>query len=556
MRNALVIFLVLLSSALSAQKTLKLVDASTLKTTEVLKLKTDSLVQLHLNHVKSKAQSKGFLAFSIDSLIYKVDTIEAIYFQGPNYSWGEIKLKHNGKAFNTKAWSNKRLIDKKASPEQLPHEIEKALDYYENHGRPFASIQLDSIQIIDHKIQGSVNLDLGPLIRIDSIIVKGADKFRASYIHNHIDIFPGDLYDESKIALIQSRLESLSILKTTKAPELIFTTQGASVFIYIQETEASSFNGILGIQPDADGNVIWTGDADLALRNAFHHGENFTLRWRRLQEQTQNLDVKAEYPYLFNTQIGVGGELSSYRRDSSFSSLGLQGALIYYISGRSSLSGFYEYYQSNNLSNNFSTTISSSDLKFNRYGLSLKLDETDNRISPKKGNYGVVKASLGNRDLKDPETELTEENLQYRLEATVIKHLSFYGKWNLKPELKAGIIYNDGTNYDNEAFRIGGLNSIRGMDEESIFADNYAVATLELHYYLERNSSVYAFVDQGWHERQRDSYEKDTPIGFGLGFNFKLNNGIFSLNYALGRQFENPIILRSGKVHFGFISVF
>jgi hypothetical protein len=48
----------------------------------------------------------------------------------------------------------------------------------------------------------------------------------------------------------------------------------------------------------------------------------------------------------------------------------------------------------------------------------------------------------------------------------------------------------------------------------------------------------------------------DTPLGFGVGTSFETKAGIFALTYALGQQFDNPIELRAGKIHFGFTSLF
>jgi len=49
---------------------------------------------------------------------------------------------------------------------------------------------------------------------------------------------------------------------------------------------------------------------------------------------------------------------------------------------------------------------------------------------------------------------------------------------------------------------------------------------------------------------------KDHPFGFGAGFSFGTNIGIFSISYALGQQLNNPILMRNGKVHFGYIAYF
>lgn len=46
------------------------------------------------------------------------------------------------------------------------------------------------------------------------------------------------------------------------------------------------------------------------------------------------------------------------------------------------------------------------------------------------------------------------------------------------------------------------------------------------------------------------------PVGFGAGITFETRLGIFSFNYALGKQFNNPILFKEGKVHFGIVNYF
>jgi len=48
----------------------------------------------------------------------------------------------------------------------------------------------------------------------------------------------------------------------------------------------------------------------------------------------------------------------------------------------------------------------------------------------------------------------------------------------------------------------------------------------------------------------------DNPFGFGAGMSFETKAGIFSIMYALGKQFDNPIDMKSAKIHFGIISTF
>jgi outer membrane protein assembly factor BamA len=108
-------------------------------------------------------------------------------------------------------------------------------------------------------------------------------------------------------------------------------------------------------------------------------------------------------------------------------------------------------------------------------------------------------------------------------------------------------------------YRIGGIKTLRGFDEESIYASFYVIGSLEYRYLLEENSYLYFFTDAAYYENLSVSFagdRYDTPFGFGTGISFETKAGIFSINYALGKQFDNPIYLKSGKVHFGIVNYF
>jgi hemolysin activation/secretion protein len=101
------------------------------------------------------------------------------------------------------------------------------------------------------------------------------------------------------------------------------------------------------------------------------------------------------------------------------------------------------------------------------------------------------------------------------------------------------------------------LRNIRGIDEESIFANAWAMASVEYRYLLDLNTAVYGFYDQGFYSFINDNIvTNDSPSGFGLGINFQTKTGIFTFNYALGNQFDNPVLIRNAKISFGFRNIF
>ena len=113
------------------------------------------------------------------------------------------------------------------------------------------------------------------------------------------------------------------------------------------------------------------------------------------------------------------------------------------------------------------------------------------------------------------------------------------------------------TLFRNELFRIGGFKTLRGFNEESIFASSFDIFKYEQRFILEKNSYMFLFFNAAYYQNHSYSERtKDLPYGYGPGITFETKLGIFSFNYGLGKEFKNPVYLRSGKIHFGFVSYF
>lgn len=105
-------------------------------------------------------------------------------------------------------------------------------------------------------------------------------------------------------------------------------------------------------------------------------------------------------------------------------------------------------------------------------------------------------------------------------------------------------------------YRFGGLNTLRGFNEEQLFASTKAQLTFEYRFLLDESSNVFLFYDQCFYENVASSYYNDKPFGFGGGISFGSNIGVFAITYAIGKEFSNPIDLRSSKIHFGYTAYF
>ena len=152
---------------------------------------------------------------------------------------------------------------------------------------------------------------------------------------------------------------------------------------------------------------------------------------------------------------------------------------------------------------------------------------------------------------------LTLRTVQYQGQVIADYFIPIGGRSTFNTGFKGGFLSNRQV-FRNELYRIGGLRTLRGFDEESINVSSYGIVTLEYRFLLERNSYLYAFWDGAYYENQAavSGVKNDTPYGFGAGISFQTRAGIFSVNYALGQQQNNPILIRAAKIHFGFVNFF
>ncbi len=110
----------------------------------------------------------------------------------------------------------------------------------------------------------------------------------------------------------------------------------------------------------------------------------------------------------------------------------------------------------------------------------------------------------------------------------------------------------------NELYNFGGFSTLKGFDENEIFASKALTYTLEYRYLISTNSNVGLFANASAIENKLESADLiyDVPYGFGAIANIEVGKGVLSLAYALGSQLGNPIQLNTAKFHFGVVNYF
>lgn len=464
-------------------------------------------------------------------------------------------------------YKEKLYTEKPFKPKQLQGLFENIITYYENRGFPFVRVQLDSVEIAEQSICATLRIDKGKRYILDSILVKGDAKITNRYLQNYLGIKHGMLYQESLIKNTGNKIKELPFLTEKRKPELVFNRDLTTLYLYLDKKRASRFSGVVGIQPDATGKTSIAGDARLQLQNPFGRGELLDFNWRRIQLGTQDLKTKVNYPFVFNTPFGADVDFRLYKRDTSFLEVNSMLGLRYMLSGNNYVKVFVGNKSSSVLSKQLLPQTGNEkglgDVRVRLYGLALQVEKLDYRFNPTKGYRLVTQGSVGSKSiLRNPLAETTAyetlrmKTLQYQgeLEAELFFPLSRRNV--LKLGNKTATLMNENI-FENELFRFGGLLSMRGFDEEAFFASHYTVNTLEYRFILEQNSFFQVFADYAYYEKDTyKGFDSDTPLGIGAGISFDTRAGIFSLSYALGTERNNPMLIRSAKVHFGFINFF
>lgn len=523
-----------------------------------------------LQSVMNRFYSSGYLAASISDS--KTDSIQWIVNMRPGlrYQWANLNRGNVDESILSMTGIREKFYaGRDFKPAEIVSMMNKLLQWCDRNGYPFARVSLDEVNLEKNKITASLNLEKGNQYLIDSILVKGNSKLSAAYLQSYLGVKQRSVYNEQIISRISNRIKELPMVSETRPYAIAFYDSTATLFLYLQNQKASKLDGIVGVLPDNNqpGKVNVTGDVSIRLLSAFGYGELIDFNWKLPGSKTQDLKSRFNYPFLFQTPFGIDLGLNIYKKDTTYIELNRLVGVQFSMTGGNYIKAFFENRKSTLLNTKqyeFVTVLPPfADISSKHYGLAFKSSRLDYRLNPRKGYDAELSASAGIKNIS-PNSKLKQidySKLQLKSTQYLLKLSSdFYFPLGNRMVNNAGVISGaliGQETFQNELYRIGGLKSLRGFDEESILASQFVILKNEWRFILEENSYLLAFINVAWYERkQRDYFITDKPIGFGAGITFETKLGIFSLNYALGKEFDNPVRFRAAKVHFGLVNYF
>jgi outer membrane protein assembly factor BamA len=542
----------------------------------------------YVNKLPSVLQAKGFVTASLDSILLDSASAKIIIYLGQRYQWAQIKVQDTDpQLLAVSGWNERSVNNKPLDFTYVKTAQDRMLDWLENNGYPFAKIYLDSIQLDNEKVSANLVIDKGPLYKIDSTRIFGTAKISNYFLQHYLDIKNGSIYSRNKIVRITPRLRQLSFITERQPADLSLLGTGSVLNLYIDQKKSSQFNALIGFLPDnqqlENPKLLIVGEANIHLRNAFGNGEAIGLNWQQLQVKSPRLNIYYRHPYVFRSPFGIDFSFDMLRKDTSYLNINMNLGTSYEISETQTGKVFFQHFQTiiGQGGINESQIIDSkklpdvSDMSVLALGVETEKRKTNYRLNPRKGYEYIVNLAAGTKkikknteilELKDPsDPSFDFESLydtvklktyQFRLVGTAAKYFPVGKQGTFKTAFNGGLYYSDHI-YRNELFQIGGYKLLRGFDEESQYASQYAIGTLEYRYLIGLNSFFYGFVDGGWARNTAgESDYSHTYIGTGLGLALETKAGIFNLAWAVGKRDDIPMNLRQSKIHVGFVNYF
>jgi hypothetical protein len=499
-----------------------------------------------------------------DSATFKTASIQL----QEKYYWNSLQLSKQAAQFLTSFEPQIQTLATQAiDPLKIELLFDKILTYTENNGYPLASLQFDSIKISNQSIDATINLITGNLIKIDSVTVSDPTVISPVFLAAYIGLKNGSFYNQRKINLISERINQLDFLTLKYNPIIVQGEDKIKLVITPERRNQNQADGLVGLIPSANGKANFIGQFHLNLKNVFKRGELIDFNFKGQPNNTRDLNLKFNYDYLLGSFISTELLFSIRRQDTSFVTVTQNYAFPYYFSAKNYLKFFYSNQQTSLISTksfaNLNTLPIFADVNNQQYGIGFKYLHYINEFYPKKGYHITASIAFGNRTII--RNSQVQQNLYDSINLQSIQFNANLAAALYLPLAKRSVLYWGtqfqhiaATNlFQNELIRYGGLQSLRGFNEESLYAATFALFNFEYRFLLDSKTFMHLFFDQAIAKNPMATQTKITqPFGFGLGLNIASKTGVFAVTYALGKTNSAPINYSNGKIHFGVINYF
>lgn len=552
-KSILIVFLIILSNVVLAQNTyLKITSAAEFENKIV-----DS-IGYNSKHASAKAVFDEFQSVTTKLMKLGYINTELISNNKVNDSTFlfQVNLKNRtnfihiyiGRNSNLKLLSKEfqksdTLIVKIGETERY---LNTLLNNLESKGYSLAKLKLVNFQSKNNFLTAMLTLDTGNLRVLNNIVIKGYDKFPESHKKELVRLFKNRTFNQENLGKIHSAFDNFRFVNQVKYPEILFTKDTTKIYVYLEKAKANKFDGYIGFSNDKKNNLELNGYLDLLLVNIMNAGENLSLYWKSDSGNQKTFNLGVEVPYILKSPIGIKANLNIYKQDSIFQNAKTAIDVGYFFNYNSRLYLGYQSVESsaiqkinNSTIRDFSNSFVTANYEYINIEKSSFLFPEKTKLSSKIG-YGSRYSNSNNYQQFFANIDLSNILFLNSKNSIYIKSRNYF------LQSDQYII--------NELYRFGGINSIRGFNENSLQGNFFSSLITEYRYIISPELYVHSILDYGYYSDATNS-KSDNLFGFGFGFGLLTKNGMLNMVYANGSagnqniQLSNSVVQLSLKLN-------
>ncbi len=424
--------------------------------------------------------------------------------------------------------------------------LESLVSKLAQKGYSISTAQLTNHVVNENILCANLDLKLDHERRIDQLIFTPYNNFPKGIKQRLIKKFEKQPFTEDITSAIQKEMEQFPFIQTVRPAEVLFTESNTALYLYVDRQNISQFDGLIGFTNDDEGKVQFNGYADLQLMNILNKGEQLKLYWKNDGNQQTQFNLSGEIPYIFNTPFGFKASLELFKQDSTMMNTKFNGTVLYYLTfnhrigigyqSTASIAGSENFYQAADFNNRFITI----NYLLNKY--------QNHPLFPQKH---TVTATIGIGS-KTEEQENSKTSQQFaQLSASYLWQIS--NRWYIHQQLEGSVLNSATPLLYNEYYRFGGINSLRGFQENSLLSKTQIGLYNEVRYLLAPNMYLHSITDAAYYEGDDVN---DLLYSFGLGFGIQTGGGLFNIIYANGVQTNTDFKLSNAIFHLSYKTQF
>ncbi|MEX2513877.1 MAG: hypothetical protein WD398_13310 [Cyclobacteriaceae bacterium] len=523
----------------------------------------------HAMEVLNSLQKQGYLSAFVEDTIFKSDTLYLKINAGDLFEW--VSLEKG----NLEEWMLSKSDFQLDQFSKRPFQYNEVLNLFtrilmtsQNNGFPFADIRLIDVKNRGGKISARIKVAKGPFITFDTLKITGNSKTHPLYLARKLGMLPGVPFSQKMVDQSMAGLRNIPYITLRETPSLSFQNEEATYYLPINDRRMNSLDGIIGLLPNELEENKWliTGQFDLELYNVSGKGRDYSINWQRLSQYTQNLSISAVEPMVLGSMLDIKSSFYLLKEDTTFINREFRFDVGYQLNPSTYLSFFTRRQAGDLLAVSQYRAAEklpeAADFRYNSYGLDFMVSKLDDVLFPKKGWQSQGMAGVGNKRLLEntglPQSlyqGLEKTSFQYYFRAYFSYYLPWKQQFSSLFRLSLGEMENENL-LSNDLFRLGGLKSIRGFNENYFFANRYAFINIEPRYYFDNHSYFLIFADAGLVKNKVFGSGSEWPYSFGGGISLENGGGIFNFIYAVGKSKAQPLGFNYSRIHFGYTGRF